>query len=531
MSAHGDDDLYADLYGNDDYAAAEQEILGAKTSSGEKTDPPPVDVPQTSNTDPAPAKPAVPAAQTVVPAPEPAEYVAQAPQARRAPAPIPQVGSSIATYTSDEGTTLPPDYGSNGYGNVGEPIQSYDSHAERQSNAGSGYNDSNQAGAGGYNSQHDQQKQGGYANGAVYESSNQGGYGGGQRGGYGGFNAGGGGGRRFDSVRPSEMKDEGKMFVGGLNWDTTDESLRSYFSQFGKVDACTIMRDASGRSRGFAFLTFEDPAAVNAVMVREHFLDGKIIDPKRAIPRTEHARTQKLFVGGLASTVTSESMRGFFAQYGKVIDANVMVDRDSSRSKGFGFVTFEDQEGVDKLLQLGPLELDGKLMDIKLAQPRGTYQRNDGFNNQGNDGAYNNNYNNRQQGNTPFDPQAMAALYARVQMINQNQSGMNMGMNGMGGMGMGGMGGMGAMGMGMGGGSGGFNAGMMGGGAGGMGGMGGGNGMASNRGQGGGNMMAGVPRGPAAMRGGMAQTQGQTQGAGMGPNRYNTKGQHNYRPY
>jgi RNA-binding protein Musashi len=49
-------------------------------------------------------------------------------------------------------------------------------------------------------------------------------------------------------------------------------------------------------------------------------------------------------------------------RYGKVIDANVMVDRDSSRSKGFGFITFEDQEGVDRLLQLGPLELDGKLV-------------------------------------------------------------------------------------------------------------------------------------------------------------------------
>ena len=98
------------------------------------------------------------------------------------------------------------------------------------------------------------------------------------------------------------------MFVGGLNWDTTDgtvpliafppygricvnfisllffavsgfllDGLRNYFSQFGKVDACTIMRDPAGRSRGFAFLTFEDPAAVNAVMVREHYLDGKIV--------------------------------------------------------------------------------------------------------------------------------------------------------------------------------------------------------------------------------------------------------------
>jgi len=55
------------------------------------------------------------------------------------------------------------------------------------------------------------------------------------------------------------------------------EGLRNYFSQFGKVEACTIMRDAGGRSRCFAFLTFEDPASVNAVMVREHFLDGKIV--------------------------------------------------------------------------------------------------------------------------------------------------------------------------------------------------------------------------------------------------------------
>lgn len=56
------------------------------------------------------------------------------------------------------------------------------------------------------------------------------------------------------------------------------DGLKRYFSQFGKVTHCTIMRDAAtNRSRGFAFLTFEDPKAVNTVMVREHFLDGKIV--------------------------------------------------------------------------------------------------------------------------------------------------------------------------------------------------------------------------------------------------------------
>lgn len=44
-----------------------------------------------------------------------------------------------------------------------------------------------------------------------------------------------------------------------------------------KVDACTIMRDPDGRSRGFAFLTFEDAEAVNAVLARDHILDGKSV--------------------------------------------------------------------------------------------------------------------------------------------------------------------------------------------------------------------------------------------------------------
>jgi RNA-binding protein Musashi len=62
-----------------------------------------------------------------------------------------------------------------------------------------------------------------------------------------------------------------------LSFFIPPEGLRNYFSEFGKVDACTIVRDADGKSRGFAFLTFEEPASVNAVMVREHFLDGKAV--------------------------------------------------------------------------------------------------------------------------------------------------------------------------------------------------------------------------------------------------------------
>lgn len=53
------------------------------------------------------------------------------------------------------------------------------------------------------------------------------------------------------------------------------EGLRGYMGQFGEIDSSTIMRDPSGRSRGFAFLTFSNVSSVNKVMGQVHHLDGK----------------------------------------------------------------------------------------------------------------------------------------------------------------------------------------------------------------------------------------------------------------
>ena len=131
-------------------------------------------------------------------------------------------------------------------------------------------------------------------------------------------------------------------------------------AQFGDIDACTIMRDPTGRSRGFAFLTYTDPKSVTLVMSQNHTLDGKQIDPKRAIPRAEHERTAKVFVGGLAAPVTSESLKVFLQQFGGVMDATVMFDRDTGRSKGFAFATFADEEGVNNAMAASGTELEGK---------------------------------------------------------------------------------------------------------------------------------------------------------------------------
>ncbi|KAH8175740.1 RNA recognition motif domain-containing protein [Sarocladium implicatum] len=241
----------------------------------------------------------------------------------------------------------------------------------------------------------------------------------------------------YGSVHRASAKDEGKMFIGGLNWETTDQSLRDYFSQFGEVVECTVMRDSnSGRSRGFGFLTFKDAKTVNVVMVKEHFLDGKIIDPKRAIPRDEQEKTSKIFVGGVSQDTTDQEFRDYFAQFGRVVDATLMMDKDTGRPRGFGFVTFESEAGVDACINI-PLEIHGKPVEVKRAQPRGNLreeeeaQRRNRFKKdeqgaQGGAGGM-----GQQMGGSGMSPQVMAQYFQRMQQyfaMMQGQMAMNRGM-------------------------------------------------------------------------------------------------------
>ncbi|KAK0389678.1 hypothetical protein NLU13_3251 [Sarocladium strictum] len=241
----------------------------------------------------------------------------------------------------------------------------------------------------------------------------------------------------YGSVHRASAKDEGKMFIGGLNWETTDQSLRDYFSQFGEVVECTVMRDSNtGRSRGFGFLTFRDAKTVNVVMVKEHFLDGKIIDPKRAIPRDEQEKTSKIFVGGVSQDTTDQEFKDYFAQFGRVVDATLMMDKDTGRPRGFGFVTFESEAGVDACINI-PLEIHGKPVEVKRAQPRGNLreeeeaQRRNRFkkDEQGGQGA--SAMGQQMGGGSGMSPQVMAQYFQRMQQyfaMMQSQMAMNRGM-------------------------------------------------------------------------------------------------------
>lgn len=254
--------------------------------------------------------------------------------------------------------------------------------------------------------------------------------------------------------------DKAKIFVGGLSWQTTEETLRYHFEQYGEVVSVEVMRDRdTGNPRGFAFVVFQEDATVDLVMNNlPHEINHKVVDVKRAQARgaappsihkhhgqssgggggpfhghpekdensvagsvgagavaamsgngtttghggsttgsgsgsgagsftnpngsstststrdmTPEELQNKIFVGGLPVHVDNQSLKDFFMQFGNVIDAIVMMDVAQGRSRGFGFVTFEDGTGgAQKALAAQPLYIDHKYVEIKLAQPKGS---------------------------------------------------------------------------------------------------------------------------------------------------------------
>lgn len=72
------------------------------------------------------------------------------------------------------------------------------------------------------------------------------------------------------------------MFIGGLSWETTRENLLRYFSQYGEVVDCVVMKNPeTGRSRGFGFITFADPTNVDLVLQNTpHVLDNRTVSTK-----------------------------------------------------------------------------------------------------------------------------------------------------------------------------------------------------------------------------------------------------------
>ncbi|KAF3947957.1 hypothetical protein ACB098_01G262900 [Castanea mollissima] len=174
----------------------------------------------------------------------------------------------------------------------------------------------------------------------------------------------------------SDGASAGKIFIGGLARETTDAQFVKHFGKYGDIIDSVIMKDRkTGQPRGFGFVTYAEPSVVDKVIEDPHIINGKQVEIKRTIPKgaigSKDIRTKKIFVGGIPATVNEDEFRDFFAQFGEVKEHQIMRDHSTSRSRGFGFISFDTEQAVDDLLSRGNrLELAGAQVEIKKAEPK-----------------------------------------------------------------------------------------------------------------------------------------------------------------
>uniref|UniRef100_A0A803Q044 RRM domain-containing protein n=1 Tax=Cannabis sativa TaxID=3483 RepID=A0A803Q044_CANSA len=78
----------------------------------------------------------------------------------------------------------------------------------------------------------------------------------------------------------------------------------------------------------------------------------------------------RCFIGGLSWSTSDRGLKDAFDKYGKLVEAKVVVDKFSGRSRGFGFVTFDDKKAMDEAIEaMNGMELDGRTITVDKAQP------------------------------------------------------------------------------------------------------------------------------------------------------------------
>ncbi|XP_020227285.1 33 kDa ribonucleoprotein, chloroplastic [Cajanus cajan] len=194
-----------------------------------------------------------------------------------------------------------------------------------------------------------------------------------------------------EEQKVSDSNDAGRLYVGNLPYSITNSQLAELFGEAGTVASVEIVYDrVTDRSRGFAFVTMGsvedakeairmfDGAQVGGRTVKVNFpevpkggerlvMGPKIRNNYRGFIDSPH----KIYAGNLGWGLTSQGLREAFAEQPGVLSAKVIYERDSGRSRGFGFVSFETAESASAALDvMNGVEVQGRPLRLNLAEAR-----------------------------------------------------------------------------------------------------------------------------------------------------------------
>ncbi|WOL03895.1 29 kDa ribonucleoprotein A, chloroplastic [Canna indica] len=206
----------------------------------------------------------------------------------------------------------------------------------------------------------------------------------------------------LESSSGEEFSPDLKLFVGNLSFSVDSAQLADLFQRAGNVEMVEVIYDKkTGKSRGFGFVTMStvDEVEVAAQKFNGYILAGRPLRVNSGPPprrgefpskgfRTggnfeaassgaagDFVATHKVYVGNLSWGVDNLALATLFGEQGKVLDARVVYDRESGRSRGFGFVTYGSAEEVDNAIaSLDGTDFDGRSIRVTVAEPKPRHQ-------------------------------------------------------------------------------------------------------------------------------------------------------------
>ena len=182
--------------------------------------------------------------------------------------------------------------------------------------------------------------------------------------------------QRDPSLRRSGV---GNVFIKNLDKDIDNKAMYDTFSAFGNILSCKVAQDgSSGESKGYGFVHFEtEEAAVNAIQkVNGMLLNGKKVFVGRFVPRKDREielgekakRFTNVYIKNIPEEMDESKLTDMFEKYGKISSLKIMKGEDG-KSKGFGFVSYEDPEEAEAAVEdLNNKDLDGMYRMYQEAQ-------------------------------------------------------------------------------------------------------------------------------------------------------------------
>ncbi|KAK6936893.1 RNA recognition motif domain [Dillenia turbinata] len=155
-----------------------------------------------------------------------------------------------------------------------------------------------------------------------------------------------------------------KIFIHGLGWDATKETLVSAFEQYGEIEDCNVVIDKlTGKSKGYGFVLFRTRVGAKKALKQPQKKIGNRMTSCQlaatgpsAMSNTKDngvtdVSSRKLFVANVGPHVSPEKLRSFFAKFGEIEDGPLGMDKVTGKFRGFAIFVYKTEEGLKKALE------------------------------------------------------------------------------------------------------------------------------------------------------------------------------------